>query len=155
MDKTMKGFIIKIVSIMVSYIFALIGPAYAYFINGIRTTTIEARIPFIEPNGNAEFMVNFLLQAIIGLHGIPNAIEFPIDSNSITNDLIHLLSGFIGYIVIECLMSILENTVTITPRLIENDLKHTIQLYEGKSITELELHMSIGNIVKQSNDADK
>lgn len=49
----------------------------------------------------------------------------------------------------------LENVVTITPRLIKSDLEHTIQLYEEKSLTKLELHLKIANIVKQSNDADK
>lgn len=54
--------------------------------------------------------------------------------------------------LIELYQLMLENAVTIAPRLIKNELD---RLYEQKSITELELHLKIENIVKQSNDAYK
>lgn len=131
MDNTMRRFINKMGAIFISLLFALIGPANAYFSHGILSTTIQAHIPFTEPNSNAEFIWNLLLQTIFGVH------------------------AGMGYIGMETCLSILENAVTVTPRLIESELVHTIQQYEKKSITELELHLKIGNIVKQSNDADK
>lgn len=131
MDKTMKEFIVKIVIICTSFAAAAIGPLNALFVHGIYTTAIEARIPFTEPKSNVEFAGNFSLQMILSIH------------------------GFIAYIGLECLLSILENAVTITPRLVESDIMHTIQQYERKSITELELRMKISKIAKQSVDADK
>lgn len=59
------------------------------------------------------------------------------------------------YIGVELYLSILENTVTIAPRLMKSELEHTIQLYESKSITALELRFNIANIARKSNDADK
>ena len=134
MDHTMRRFIQKMLAMFVGYLFGMIGPAHAYFVDGIRSTVIEARIPFTEPKSNAEFMCNLLLQSIIGVH------------------------GGLAYIAMECFLMILENVVTITPKLIESDLVHTIQAYEKKSITELELNLRIKNIVEQSMesmDADK
>lgn len=55
----------------------------------------------------------------------------------------------------ECFLSILENVVTIVPRLTKNELVNTIQMHEDKSISELELRLRISNIVKQSLDADE
>lgn len=131
MDITMKQFISKIAGIFISITFAAIGPAYAYFWHGIHSTFTEARIPFTEPKSNAEFMGNFLFQNVTSVHGA------------------------IAYVGLEVFLSILENAVTITPRLIENDLVHTIKLYEKKSTTQLQLNVKIGNIVRQSIDADK
>lgn len=53
-----------------SMICAIIGPTYAYFKRGIRTTWTSERIPFTAPNSDAEFMVNVLLQTIIFMHAV-------------------------------------------------------------------------------------
>lgn len=131
MDKTMKEFIVKEISICISFAACSPRPLIAYLVYGIRTTPLELHFPFTEPKSNAEFTGNFLLLVFISMH------------------------GFLVYIGLECFLSLLENAVTITPRLIESDLKQTIQLYEKKSITELELNLRIGNITKQSIDADE
>ena len=131
MDITMRRYIQKMLAMYIGYLFAMIGPVHAYFTQGVLATTIEARIPLTEPKSNAEFMFNFSLQSAFGFH------------------------GGLCYIGMECALSILENVVTITPKLIESNLVQTIQQYEKKSITELELHLKIRNIVEQSIDADK
>lgn len=131
MDNTMRRFIIKMGTILISFLAFAIGPINAFVVYGIRTTVVEGRIPFTESKSNAEFKVNVLLQSIMTVH------------------------GSLCYIALELFQSILENVVTITPRLIKGELVQTIELYEKKSIAELELNMKIGNIVKQSIDADK
>lgn len=131
MDITMRSFIIKMMTIFMSYLLAVVGPLHAYFVHDIKTTTLEARIPFCEPKSNTEFMVNFFIQTAIAGHGI-----------------------FI-YVGLEIFLSLFENVVSIAPQLIKTELVNTIQLYEDKSISEMELHWSIKRIVKLSQDADK
>lgn len=131
MDSTMKSYLVKITIIAFSYAVSTIGPMSAFILHGIYTTALELRIPFTEPKGNAEFAVNFFIQSLLAIH------------------------GFISYAGIELVLSLLENAVTITPRLIVNDLVQTIQSYEKSLISKGQLHLQIGNIVNQSIDADK
>lgn len=118
-------------TIAVAFVIATIAPTYSYVVNGIRATTTEARIPFTEPKSNAEFAGNVIVQYICGTHGA------------------------LCYLGIEVFVSILENVVTIVPRLIKSELVQTIESYERKQISDLELRIRIGGIVKQSNDTDK
>lgn len=130
MDITMRRFAIKMGTIFVSFLFALIGPLHAYFVRGIKTTTTEIHIQFCEPNSNAEFMGNILFQSVIAVYGL------------------------LMYVGIEIMFSIFENVVTIAPRLVEKDLAETIQLYEEKSLSEAELNWEIKGIVTTAQDAD-
>lgn len=130
-DITVRRYIIKMAAIFISYLFAIVGPLKAYFIDGIKSTTIEARIPFCETKSNAEFMGNFLLQTGLASHGI------------------------FAYIGMEVYLSLFENVVSITPQLIEIELVNTMQLYEDGSLSEVELHWRIKRIVKLSQDANK
>lgn len=130
MDLTMKRFSIKIGTIFMTYSLAIIGPIRAYLVYGIKTTTIEAHIPFCEPYSNAEFMANLLLQSVIATHGL------------------------LFIFGLENFLSIFENVVRIAPKLIaKNDLVQTIGLYEDKSISKL--YERIKEVVKSSIDTDK
>lgn len=131
MDTTMRRFIIKMLTINVSFFIGAAGIFYTYFVHGIISTILEIRIPFCEPKSDAEFIVKLVLQILIGGHGL------------------------IMYFGIEMYFSMFENIVTIAPKLIKIDLKHTIQMYEEGSIAELELRRRIRNIVKLCSDSDK
>lgn len=131
MDNTMRRYLIKMVSMVMSMIMSLIGPAYAYFAHGIRTTWTSNRIPFTEPNSDAEFIVNIFLQTIILGHGC------------------------VGYFALEMMMTLVENVVTVTPRLCTNDLAQTIGLYKNKQISELELRCKMNHFMKSTCDTDK
>lgn len=131
MDTTMKNFLIKMGGIFASFTLCLIGPLHAYFVHGIKSTTTEIRLPFCEPKSDAEFLANLFLQTVIATHGI------------------------FGYVVIEVFLTLFENVVTIAPRLVKRELTQAIQLYEEKSISELELHRRIRRIVELSQTADK
>lgn len=131
MDITTRKYAIKIVAILCSFTLCMIGPAHAYFVSGIKTTTTEMRIPFCDPKSDAEFSINLLIQIVVGTTGI------------------------VGYIGMELFPSLFENVVTIAPLLVEHELTHTIQLYANKSISEWELRRKIGRIVELSQSADK
>lgn len=130
LNGTMRSFVIKMGTIFLSFIVAVIGPAQAYLSHGTKTTTIESHIPFLEPKSNSEFVANFLLQNLIAIHGI------------------------LGYIGVEIVLSLYQDVVTVAPKLLTADLAHAIRQYEDKSITEQQLRMRIQNIVKQSHDTD-
>lgn len=131
MDKTMRSFWTKMATICVSLVICLIGPTYAYFAHGIRTTWTSDRIPFTAPNSDAEFIVNVLLQTIVFGH------------------------GFVGYFGLEVVMTVMENVVTVTPRLLTNELVHTIRQYKDKMISESELRCKMNNFVKSTCDLNK
>lgn len=131
MDITMRRFLIKMMAILISYFFAMVGPLQAYFVHGIKTTTLEARIPFCQQKSDAEFMGNVVIQTAIAGHGL------------------------LVYIGLEIFLSLFENVVSIVPQLIESELITTVQLYEDKSISDVELYWRIKNIVMLSQDADK
>lgn len=124
MDGTMRQFLFKMATIAGAFSIASISPYIGYLSTGTRTTTTETRIPFTEPKSNEEFIGNFIIQSIITLHGGPS------------------------YVGLECFLSLLGNVVTVVPPLIKSEFAQTIELYERKSISELELRIRIGNIVK-------
>lgn len=131
MDDTMKKFLIKMGMIIFSMASTAIGPLYAIIFRGILTTVSEARFPFTEPKSNEEFYANILLQSISSTHAM------------------------IAYFGLETSLTLLENVVTVTPRLINCDFEQMIESFEEKSIAEVELRLRIANIVKQSNDLDE
>lgn len=66
MDATMRGFITKMLSMTLAFITGTtFGPLHAYFSSGIKSTTVDARVPFTEERSDAEFAVNFLLMVTV------------------------------------------------------------------------------------------
>lgn len=131
MDKTMRSFIIKMANIFLSFSLAIVGPTYGYFYLGIRSTTVEVRIPFTKENSDAEFVGRFILQSIIAFHGI------------------------LMYTGVEVFIALLSNVIIISPLLIKFELKQLCDGYKTKSIIDAELRYRFKNIVKQSRDIDK
>lgn len=131
MDKTVTDFFTKMGAIFVSYLFAVIGPIQTYIMLGKKSTTTEARIPFCEPKSNAEFLGNFIFQGIIASHGL------------------------LMYIGLEVMFSIVENVVTIAPKLVENELSKVIRMIEDKSFPESELFWRMRRVVMPSQDTDE
>lgn len=131
MDITMRRYLIKMGSIFISLFACLVNPIHVYFEQGIKTTTTECHWPFFETKSNAEFTANLVLQTIIAVH------------------------GYALFVFFEIFLSLFENVVTVTPRLVENDLTNTIRLYKNASMTKLELCQWIRNISMQSIDFDE
>lgn len=57
-------------NIFSSFLVAVIGPLYGYFVLGVKTTTTDMRIPFADEGSNDEFIWNLLLQSTIAFHAI-------------------------------------------------------------------------------------
>lgn len=131
MDKTMRRYLFKMVFMLLSAVISFIGPTYAYFAHGTRTTWTSQRIPFTVPGSNAEFTINAVFQTIIFLHGT------------------------MGYYTIEIITTLVENVVTVTPQLCSADLAHTIRQYKNQTISEWEFRCKKNNFLKSACDLDK
>lgn len=131
MDSTVKSYIIKMGAIWISFVVCIINPTYVYFAHGIKATTPELHWPFCEPESNAEFTANLLLQVAVAVHAI------------------------MMYFHSEVFLSLFANVVTIVPRLTKLDLTYAIQLWKSKSISKLELYERFRNVTLQSLDLDK
>ncbi|XP_055312480.1 uncharacterized protein LOC129574453 [Sitodiplosis mosellana] len=101
------------------------GPVYVYFTQGIRTTTIEVKIPFAEEDPSIEYAMNMLLQFVVYFH------------------------GFIIYGSMEMAMALFGNVINISPRLIKNRLKELFESRERKEVSELQLRVAFQDITKQ------
>lgn len=131
MDGTIREFAIKMGIIYISMICAFIGPTHAYIAYGVKTSWTSERIPFTVPNSADEFLINILLQTIIFVHAIW------------------------AYFALEVACTLSANVVNVAPRLSTNDLAHTIQRYNDKNISRLELRCEMRNFVKSTCDTDK
>lgn len=129
-DATVRRFFIKMLTILASFWLAMIGPIHAYISQGIKTTTTNVRIPFTDVNSDAEFIGNIILQSVIGFHGV------------------------FGYIMIEVAMSMFDDVITITPKLIKFKLKRLDEAVKMRQ-NDLQICLLVKDIIKQSMDYDK
>lgn len=130
-DGTVKSFFIKMGLMLLSLQGSMIGPGYAYFMYGTKTTMTNVRMPYIDPNSNMEFVANLMLASIIGVH------------------------GFIGYIGLEVAMAIFSDAVTIVPKLIILEFERMDTKIEKNGFFSLEFHYIFRNIIKQALDSDE
>lgn len=129
MDISMKKFLIKMTLIFIGYYAAVSGPVYAYITQGIKTTTID--LAFTRDGSNAEYVFNNILQTIVAMH------------------------GGLAYLGIEVMVSILQNVITISPKLFAYKLKKLTTDYAEKRISEQQLRVAFKDLEKQSIDTDK
>lgn len=127
----MKNFITKISLMFFGFTIAMTGPTYSYLFNGIRTTTIEVRIPFTEERSYVEFMINIIIQM---LYAIP---------------------GGLHYIGLEIMLDLFRNVISIAPKLVHYRLKKVIDDFSENRISEPQLRFVFKDIMKQSIDTDK
>lgn len=59
------------------------------------------------------------------------------------------------YIGIELTMSLIEDVATIAPKLIHLELIESIEMYESKECSELQLRLAFKNALMQSLDYDR
>lgn len=130
-DGAFKKFWIKYLAMLASSIFTIVGPAHAYIANGTLVSTTELRIPFVTEGSTLEFVMNLLLQLNIYVHGITM------------------------YIGIEVLVSIIENIVTILPKLVKYDLRKLISNQNLKKFSEHQSRVYFTNIVHEILDSEK
>lgn len=126
----MRRFLTKMIVMFSAIFIAFIGPFYAYFFKGIKTTTIEGKIPFTEPGSDAEFWGNIFFQTVIGSQGA------------------------ILYVGLEVTMTLFENVVTITPALVKLEMKRVCNDYQRKLISETQMRLRFRNVTQQCLDVE-
>lgn len=131
MDITARDHLLKMVGIMVSFMFAITGPAYAYFVNGEKTTTTDIHFPFLKSKSNAEYIANIAFAGLFATHGL------------------------LVYIGFEIYFTLFQNVVSIAPKLVKHELDESIQLFHDKAISEAALCQRIAHIARKSCDTDK
>lgn len=104
---------------------------YAYFVYGIKSTTVEVKIPFTDEKSNIEFIINMILQFTIFIH------------------------GFFIYLGIETIMDIFQNVAQFSPILIKSRLKQLEEMNEKGELSEAQVYHMFKDIVKQALDCDK
>lgn len=104
---------------------AVFGPVYYFITQGIKSTTIEVKIPFIPDEEDVQYSVNMLLQFGVLFHGI-----------------------FI-YMGIETVMTLFENVVNVTPYLIKSRLNKLNKMHEVKELSELQVRFTFLDVTKQ------
>lgn len=130
-DATMRSFIFRMGLLSISGLCATGGPMYAYISEGIRTSTVEVKIPYFEENSDVEYSLNMIFQSILLAH------------------------GFFIYITIETTMSLIKDFVKVTPNLINYRIKESIEVYGEKKISKLQLRYIFKDITKQLVDYEE
>lgn len=131
MDIAMKKFTIKILLMAIGGYSCILTTFYASFWIGNKTTTTAVKFPFVEEKTNAEFHLNLMLQFIILFH-----------------------TTFICF-GIEVTMNLFENFTAVSPKLIHLKFTESIDLYERKETSELQLRFAFKNALVQCLDYDR
>lgn len=129
-DKSMNDFLTKMAAILIGYSVGLSGPTYAYFADGIRTTTFNLKVTLTDEKSSEEFAVNMFLQTYVATFG-----------------------GCV-IMILEIMMDLFRNVVEISPLLIEHRLRNVISAYSEQRISENELRSTIRDIEMQVIDYD-
>lgn len=127
-DRTMKKLITQAILMIFGALSAYSGAVYSSFVLGVKTTTTETKIPFVDENSTVEFYLNLLLQTTIVSH------------------------AFFLFVGIEIMMLIFANVAPISPKLIQNEFE---QLREMEKLSKIQLRLTFRNIVAQSLDFDR
>lgn len=123
MDHTLKTFIKTITVVMLSFGIALIGPVYTYLQDGSTVTLYEVRIPFLLNHPEKEFIVNFIWQAYISTIGVA------------------------GLFIVEGLLAIVNNTITVTSKLTVQEFYELSDQMEAGTINGKESGRRLTKIV--------
>lgn len=110
---------------------AVAGPIYVYFAEGIKTTAIQVKIPFVEENPNMEYTINLLFQFVV------------------------LFAGTFTYWSMEVAMAIFGDVIKVTPKLIKHRLNELLEMYKNNEISEIQLRSVFKDIMKQILDYEK
>lgn len=65
MDESMKNFLVRIGVSALCAIVVTLGPSYVFFIQHVRTTGLDVRVPFTDEKSYEEFVVSLIFQGMI------------------------------------------------------------------------------------------
>lgn len=109
-DHLLKTFSIICAAILMSYQTIIISPVYAYIHDGLRINALGTHLPFFELNSDADFNVNMMIDAAIGVYT--------------------MLGGY----MMELVAAIVNNTISTMPDLINLSLAGFFDAYKSNGI---------------------
>lgn len=131
MDNSIKKFISRFVIMFSIFAIAITKIYYVTIFMGIKTTTTEVKIPFIEEKSNDDFLANIILQTILSSYGL------------------------FGFIAMEVGMELNALVVAISSKLIKFEFNKLDEWIERAKLSPMQLCTSLRNIVQQVMDVDK
>lgn len=130
-DSTIKFFFTKIHMMLLAFIVAEIGPEYGLIVEGIKTTTTELKFPFIAEQSTTEYIMNVIVQCIIGAIGV---------------------TTFVGT---EIVMNLIDDCATVSPKLVKFKLQELSKQIENECLTEKQLKITFRDILKLTLRSDE
>lgn len=131
MDNAMKRFIKVITVVMFSFIAALIGPVYAFVRDGVLTTVLGVRVPYVEKGSHLEFKILLIMQLFSGF------------------------CGFCGNFGIEAGYNLFINVIRTTTDFIIKDIDSLTHDIETKTFTFAEKKRKLSLIFLKINAIDR
>lgn len=130
-DETIKSISFKGLVMVLSFFVASAWPMYLFFTYGIKSTMIQAKIPFANENSNVEFLGNFSLECMLCSYGI------------------------LAYIGLEIAVAICTDYLSVSRSFLEHRLYKLLNQHQKHLLKEPNLFESIKNIVHYIQEFDE
>lgn len=131
MNKSIRSYMLRIVIMFTTFTIGYTKMNYATIALGIKTTSVEVKIPLTKEKSNYEFGMNYVLQTIIAAY------------------------GFFGYICMETAMELIMLAVASSPKLIKFEFQKMDTKIEKGLLNPLQVLFTFRNIVQQVMDVDR
>lgn len=131
MDFSVKNSIIRMIITSICVVAMTSGPSYALFIQHVKATGLDVRVPFTDERSSEEFIISISVQLCLGVYGI------------------------VGLLGMEIMMEIFVGFVMIAPKLIEYEIEKMNKKIAEKHFKKLHVRLIFRNIVQQIMDADE
>lgn len=131
MNVSVKSFLTRMLIITMTVVCVNLRACYALFVQGIKTTVIEVRVPFTVERSYGEFLGNFMIHMSMATYGT------------------------LAYVGLEIAMELLIGVVFIAPKLIEHEFQKLNKNISENRFTSMQSRFTFRNIVQQIMDVDK
>lgn len=111
-DKFLSNLLIILSLIVIGHFFIVLGLIYELFCQHNRVTLMAIHLPFFDEDSDIGFTLNTILQLIMGLY------------------------AFFGSIAIEIASCMINDTITVTPELIQYNLTEFHEEFHGNGINQ-------------------
>lgn len=125
-----KRILVVSILILISFIMFGIGPFYVFFFKNIRVTPMATQLPFVDNESGMGFTLNLIQQGAL------------------------IFGGQIGIISTEMGQSLLDNVITIFPKLVRLDLDDISNELRVESMS-LKTKLRLRNVLIKIQDYDR
>lgn len=112
LDQSLKGYIITISLVILSFVGALLGPFCAYIQNGRMVTLYSVRLPFLQHHPNTELTINVSWETFMSLMGV------------------------VALFGMEVMFALVNDTITVSSQLCELELNELSEMLERQGPNE-------------------